>query len=169
MKHERGDAAESMRVRPRTDNGPLFGEPAESASPTVPPRVIPPPDTPGWKQRWLSLTKEQRVAQRERWKERLLPIVEEFSETRGPEGFMASDVESRALSDHILPDGLIAVDFRVYSFIGPWLASLAKQRKIAPKTERLANGGVIHVKGKSERDDSNGNEGYRYVGLRFAA
>lgn len=157
-----------MRQHGVPDLGPLFGEPAPINSSRTDSALI---DRPNWVTKWASLTEEQREQQRERWRGQLLPIVMEFCESRGPEGFTASDVISRGITDSILNGerSFLKANPRIYSFLGPWLAALSRARTIAPKVERLASGGLIHLKAKSERVGSHGNEGYRYIGRRWAA
>jgi hypothetical protein len=138
--------------------------PAEQLAGTMFDLTAPPP-TPPWAQRWGSLTDEQRKRQRERWQEQLQPLVLDLAARRGPEGITASDVISAGITAGILNgERLFLKEYpRVYAFIGPWLAQLARTGTLRPKTARLEGGGEIHVKRESSRDVSHGNANLVYV------
>ena len=111
---------------------------------------------------------QQRKADRDRTKERLLPVVRELAIRRGPEGITASEVLAEALVRSILPPAP-AHDPRRHSWLGGWLASLARAGELAPKMVRLPDGGTLHVTRKSERHASHRNDGRIYLDPKVAA
>lgn len=126
---------------------------------------------PAWAQAWGSLTDDQRAAQRERWKELLLPVVRELVVRRGPEGIIAGDVIAEGIVRGVLwgERTFLKNHPRVYAWVGQWLARLAFDGEIAEKTIALPGGGRLHVTRKSERSLSHGNPGGVFVALEFAA
>jgi hypothetical protein len=126
---------------------------------------------PSWTERWASLTAAERDAQRERWKDALLPLVEELAEKSGPEGITASEVQTAAILAGKLNGDRVFLknNPRVYSWLGAWLASLASGGTLVPKTLKLEGGGSIKATRASERDASHANVGYVYLHPRVAA
>lgn len=123
------------------------------------------PTPPHWTQRWASMSEEERRAQRSRWQEKLLPLVLQLAARRDPEGITASEVLSAGITTGILNGerAFISQHPRIYSWIGAWLAQLARAGTIQPKTARIEGGGEIHLKRESTRDLSHGNGNLIYV------
>jgi hypothetical protein len=113
-------------------------------------------------------TAPQRKADRDRTKERLLPVVRELAAKRGHEGITASEVLAEALVRAILTPAP-SHDPRRHSWLGGWLATLARSGTLAPKTVRLPDGGTLHVTRKSERHASHANSGRIYLDPQVAA
>lgn len=147
-----------QRSRDETEESRLHRAPADQYAGTM---FDSPP--PSWTQRWASLTDAERKAQRERWQEKLLPIVLEFVVTR--EDIIASDVISRGITDGVLNGerAFLAQHPKVYSFVGPWLGALAVAGVIGRKTVALPDGGELQLTRKSERDPSHGNKNLRFT------
>jgi hypothetical protein len=146
------DETEHDRVRPAdagTAGLALFDEP---------PCVL-----PGWAQTWASLTETERRAQRDRWKQQLLPLVLDLAAR--PQGVTASEVLTAGAEASILwtERSFVSRHPRIYSFLGGWLGQLAKQGKLAPKTARVEGHGTIHLRRDSERKLSHDNDGLIYV------
>jgi hypothetical protein len=150
------DDVEAARYLARRPVGDLFSQP---------------PEQPAFSQRWASLTDAEREAQRERWKERLLPVVLDLADRCGPEGFIAADVQSEGITRGILNGeaSFLSANRNAYSFLGGWLSVLAEQGVIGRYMLPLANGGALQLERKSERDASHGNKGKVYVSARMAA
>ena len=125
-------------------------------------------DTPLWAQAPSRQSADERARDVDRLKERLLPVVLEMAERRGPEGITASEVLSEGLVRSILLPAP-AHDPRRHSWIGPWLGSLARAGQLAAKMVRLPDGGTLHVKRKSDRHASKQNENGIYLDPKVAA
>jgi hypothetical protein len=110
----------------------------------------------------------ERKRDRDRLKERLLPVVLELARRRGGEGITASEVLAEALVLGIVTPAP-ATDPRRHAWIGPWLAVLAKGGQLAPKTVRLPDGGTLHVTRKSQRHGSHANKNDVYLHPAVAA
>ena len=110
----------------------------------------------------------QRKHDRERTRERLLPVVRELASKRGPEGITASDLLAEALVRGILTPAP-GHDPRRHSWLGGWLAALARAGELAPKLVRLPDGGTLHVTRKSERYASHANANRIYLHPAVAA
>jgi hypothetical protein len=152
MKRDRfEDHYGSVAKQPPADELPLFAPPA--------------PATPGWTERWASLTDAERKAKRDRWQEQLRPLVLDLARRRGPEGITASEVITAGILAGVLNGerAFLTHHPRVYSWVGSWLAQLARAGALRAKTVRLEGGGEIHVKRESERDASHGNANLVYV------
>lgn len=158
MMRERGDLTEAMRAKPMHQLDGLSLDFGSTTTPTIKPDVIVPPEVPGWATRWASLTKAERVAQQDRWKALLLPVVLELAATR--EDFIASDViavgAERGLLNTERP--FLKLHPRIYSFIGTWLGLLAERGTIARHTIPLPNGGVWQLQRKADRSLSHSNK-----------
>lgn len=130
--------------------GGLFDPPAE-------------PSMPRWAESWGSLTDAERAAQRERWKELLLPVVRELA--AAPIGVTASEVIAEGIARHHLwgERPFLTKYSRIYSWVGGWLAQLAEQGLLAAKTAHVEGHGVIKLRRESERDLSHNNSGFIYV------
>jgi hypothetical protein len=176
MKRERGDATEharalASRVPENGDGYDLFATPPRSSLPEFPEKtgsaLTIPAEIPGWATRWDSLTEQQREAQRSRWKALLEPHVLELARKSGPEGIIASDVLSLGVTLGILNGERLFVKRhpRIYAFLGPWLGHLAEDGKLVPKMIRLPDGSLLHVKRKSTRLVSKGNQGAVYLSV----
>lgn len=146
------DEAEAMRTpKPAAPLplGGLFDPPAS--------------ETPRWAETWGSLTDAERAAQRERWKEQLLPIVRELA--AAPIGVTASEVIAAGIAQHHLwgERPFLTTYPRIYSWVGGWLAQLAETGLLAAKTAHVEGHGVIKLRRESERDLSHHNAGFIYV------
>jgi hypothetical protein len=146
------DESEHSRVRPAdvgTAGLALFDEPASAL--------------PRWAETWASLSETERRAQRDRWKEQLLPLVLELAAR--PHGVTASEVLTGGAESFVLwtERSFVSRYPRIYSFLGGWLGQLAKQGKLAPKTARVEGHGTIHLRRDSERKLSHDNDGLIYV------
>lgn len=113
--------------------------------------------------------RKRRRREVERLKERLRPVVDSLAARRGAVGFSASDVLSDAITSGIVPPGAARSRPADYSFIGPWLSALARERVIAPMTQALASGGRVHVMAPASRDDSKGRQVKLWVATEYAA
>lgn len=124
------------------------------------------PPPPAWTQRWASLTEDERRRQRERWQEQLLPLVRDLARRRGPEGITASEVMAEGITKGVLPGerSFLTAHPRVFSWIGAWMAQLARTGTLRAKTARIEGGGELHLKRTSERDASHSNANLIYVG-----
>lgn len=113
----------------------------------------------GWVHRWASLTEDARRMERERWQERLLPVVKSMAEIAAGDGITASDVISRGITDGILigERAFLTLHPRVYAFVGHWLHKLARDGILEQKTIAAEGGGQIRVRRRSERVVSKGN------------
>jgi hypothetical protein len=125
-------------------------------------------DTPLWSVAQSSQSPVERKRDVERLKERLLPIVCDMAKRRGPEGVTASEVLAEGLVLGILTPAP-SHDPRRYAFIGPWLAALAHLGILAPKTVKLPDGSLLHVKRKSLRHSSHANPNAIYISPELAA
>jgi hypothetical protein len=123
----------------------------------------PEPTVPRWAETWGSLTDAARKAQRERWKELLLPAVVELS--AAPLGVTASEVIAAGIErNHLWGERAFLTKYpRIYSWVGGWLAQLAREGIVAPKTAQVEGHGRIHLRRESTRDLSHSNEGFIYV------
>ncbi|HKW09726.1 MAG TPA: hypothetical protein VJO33_05055 [Gemmatimonadaceae bacterium] len=110
-----------------------------------------------------AVTPAQRRRERERLQQRLEPITLALAERRGPEGVIAADVISEAVVRGLLTGQEWRSAPRAYSWVGPWLASLARAGKLAPKMA-----GPVHARRKSDREASHSNSQLVYVAPRFA-
>lgn len=121
------------------------------------------PAVPRWAEVWGSLTDTARKAQRERWKELLLPAVVELSAR--PQGVTWSEVTTAGIDRGILwgERPFLSKYPRIYAWGGSWLAQLAKEGIIVPKTAHVEGHGTIHLRRESTRDLSNDNAGFIYV------
>jgi hypothetical protein len=113
-------------------------------------------------------TPAQRKADRERLKERLLPLVLALAKRRGPEGITASEVLAEALVVGTLTPAP-SHDPRRHAWLGPWLGQLARLGILTPKMVRLPDGGTLHVTRKSVRHTSKQNAGGVYLDPAVAA
>lgn len=131
----------------------LFSQPPEE------PRI------PAWAETWGSLTPAQRLAQRARWKELMLPYVLELSQRTAPPGVTASEAITEGIArQHLWGEPSFLSKYpRIYSWVGSWLAQLAAQGMMTVKTARVEGHGVIKLRRESDRDLSHGNEGIIYV------
>lgn len=125
----------------------------------------PAPSVPRWAETWGSLTDAERKAQRERWKELLLPAVVELSARTAPIGVTASEVLAAGIERGILwgERSFVTKYPRIYSWVGGWLAQLAKEGIVTPKTAQVEGHGRIHLRRESDRELSHSNEGFIYV------
>lgn len=125
----------------------------------------PAPALPRWAETWGSLTDAERKAQRERWKELLLPIVRELSARTAPVGVTWSEVTTAGIDRGILwgERSFLSKYPRIYSWGGAWLAQLAKAGELLAKTAQVEGHGTIHLRRESTRDLSNDNAGFIYV------
>lgn len=114
-------------------------------------------------------TKADAQRDRERLKQRLLPVVIALANTRGPEGFTASDVIAEGMVRGILLRDAVRLAPRLYSWVGPWLAGLAGDQVIAPKTVALVGGGSIQVSAAACRDASKCRSVKLWVAMEHAA
>jgi hypothetical protein len=146
------DETEHDRVRPAdagTAGLALFDEP---------PCVL-----PGWAQTWASLTETERRAQRDRWKQQLLPLVLDLAAR--PQGVTASEVLTAGAEASILwtERSFVSRYPRIYAWIGVWLAELATKDQLEARTVRLPEGGTLHVTRESSRIGSHGNRNGIYT------
>lgn len=120
---------------------------------------------PGWASSWGALTDAQRLAQRERWKEQLLPIVRELAARTTPEGVTASEVLAEGCRRSLLwgERSFLTKYPRIYAWIGGWLRQLAGDGVLAAKTVDLPGGGTLAVTRESERKLSHSNKNVVYV------
>lgn len=100
---------------------------------------------------------------RARDQERLLPIVTALAARRGAEGITASEVITEAVLRGVLTGQETAVSQRALSWIGPWLAQLARRGTLAP----LTRAGMV-VRRRSDREASHGNLQVCYVAPQYA-
>lgn len=123
------------------------------------------PESPGWARSWGSLTAQQRAGQRMRWIELMTPRVRRLAEKAGPEGITASDVISDAIVVGIFWGEAAFIERypRVYAWVGPWLAQLARVGRLQPMLVPLSGGGQLHVTRKSERGASHRNRNAVYL------
>jgi hypothetical protein len=130
-----------------------------------------PEPTPAWKERWACLTDAERDAQRERWKEKLLPTVIRLAERAAGYGITASEVISVGISERTLNGerAFLTANPRVYSWVGAWLATLAANGVLSRKTVELPDGGTLQLTRKSDRKVSHANEGKIYLHPQVAA
>jgi hypothetical protein len=173
------DESEHQRTAKPEPIGGLFAPetntaPASSSlthEPTRKPSLQVPAEIPGWRTRWASLSDDERRAQRERWQESLLPIVQAMASVAAGDGITASDVISRGITAGILNGerAFLHEHPRVYSFVGLWLAQLVRDGVLAPKTVTLENGGQMRVRRESDRAVSKGNVNLVYVAAEVAA
>lgn len=122
-------------------------------------------NTPSWVSSWGTLTTSQQFAQRERWKEQLLPRLLDLARRNGPEGIIAADVIGDGITSGVLWGERVFLKKypRIYAWIGPWLGQLANSGTLAPVMVELPNGGRLHVTRMSERSLSKHNKGGVYV------
>lgn len=124
------------------------------------------PAVPRWVESWGTLTDDERRAQRERWKELLLPIVRELSRRKGPIiGVTWSEVTAVGIERGYLwgERSFLSKYPRIYSWGGGWLSQLATQGVLAPETARVGGHGVIHLRRDAGRKVSHSNDGFIYV------
>jgi hypothetical protein len=128
------------------------------------------PQRPRWASTWGSLTDGERVAQRTRWVEQLSPVVHAMAVRRGVEGITASDVISEAIVLGIFwgETSFIERYPRVYAWVGPWLAHLARRGRLTPKTVANPGGRPVQVTRKSERGASHANRNAIYLAPEVA-
>lgn len=125
-------------------------------------------DMPLWAQSPSRQSPTDRKREVERLKERLLPVVTDMAQRRGPEGITASEVLAEALVRGILTP-VPSSDPRRHAWIGPWLSSLAAQGVLVAKTVRLPDGSMFHVKRTSQRHSSHKNPNGVYLDPAVAA
>lgn len=127
--------------------------------------------TAGHTHQWASLPASERRAQRERWQERLRPIVLHMARVAAGDGITASDVISRGITEGVLNGerSFLAHHPKVYSWVGHWLLKLAREGVLAPLMLVTVGGGRVHARRKSERGISKGNKPYIFVEAGIAA
>lgn len=130
-----------------------------------------PPVAPSWATSWGSLTDAARRQQRERWIELLTPIMRSLAKRRGAEGITASEVVSAGITLGVLWGEASFIERypRVYAWVGPWLAQVARRGGLAPKVVEVPGGGQVHVQRKSERGASHRNRNGIYLDPEFAS
>jgi hypothetical protein len=111
------------------------------------------------------LTAADRRREVVRVQERLEPIVLGMADRYGAEGITASDVIAEAILGGILTGQEWRQHPRAYSWVGPWLAGLAR----AGKLKALAYSNDVPVRRRSERSPSHRNLQQVYIAPRFAA
>lgn len=129
-----------------------------------------PPPKPAWAVSWGSLTDAARRQQRERWVELLTPIMRSLAKRRGVEGITASEVVSAGITAGVLwgETSFIERYPRVYAWVGPWLAQVARRGGLAPKVVSVPGGGQLQVTRRSEREASHSNRNAVYLDPEFA-
>jgi hypothetical protein len=126
---------------------------------------------PAWTRTWGSLSFAERRRERERLAERLTPIMRALAKRRGPEGITASEVIAEAIVAGVLWGEPTFIESypRVYAWIGPWLAQLARRGSLVPKLVELPGGGQLHVTRIAERGASHRNRNAVYLDPGAAA
>jgi len=104
------------------------------------------------------LSPAERLARRARDKERLQPVVLDLARRRGGEGIIASEVITEAITRGVFTGQESRMAPRAYSWVGPWLAQLARRGHLV---EKRING--MRVRRKAERDASHANENLVYL------
>src|SRR5689334_10912693 len=97
------------------------------------------------------LDADARRFERERLQERLEPVALQLAERRSHEGIIAADVIAEAVTLGLLTGQEWRAAPRAYSWVGPWLAALARAGKLAPKMS-----GYVHARRCSDRERSHG-------------
>lgn len=96
---------------------------------------------------------------RARDQERLEPLMRDLARRRGPEGITAAELIAEGITRGVFTGQETAMgQQRALSWIGPWLAALAKRGVLA---RRMDDG--VEVRRRSERAQSHGNLQLVYV------
>lgn len=158
------DSRSSKRSRVAPNNAPdLFSVAASST-------VDAPDAWDGSAEGWRRLTDDDRRALRKRWSERLLPLLNAMRKAVPTgHGVTAAELIDEAMRPSLCSGfGIIlpatpASEPRIYSFVGPWMASLAKSGLLSRKVARIEGGGTVQLKREALRDEAHSNAGLIYL------